>query len=396
MGPMSTPLDELLVLDFTRVIAGPYLTQMLGDFGARVIKIEAPGAGDDMRHYKPADWDAPDAPGFIALNRHKQSVAIDIRHESGQRACRDLAKRADILVENFRPDVMARYGLDYRSLAAENPRLIYCSISGYGHSSPYRLVAGYDPIAQAESGLMYLTGEPEGEPQKAGASIGDTFTSLHAGMGVMAALEARHRTGEGQHVDVSLFDAMLSVQGFTSQIPLMTDREVPRVGNASLVLVPMGVFACADAPIMIVVGNDRQYQKLCRDVFAAPELADDHRFRSIASRLQHRELLQSIVTERLREKPASHWVARMRAAGVPAGEVRAPGAAVRSPEAVGRQMVTTVDYDGASVPTVGSPIRLSATPVVTSGTVPRLGEHTESVLREVLGYDEATIAELAK
>ena len=191
------PLDGFVVLDFTRVIAGPFLTQTLGDLGATVIKIEDPRAGDDLRSYRPPGWEG-DAPGFIGLNRNKKSVALDLSTDAGHEVCVALCRKADVLVENFRPDVMTRHGLGYEALAAVNPRLVYCSISGFGHSSPFKMVAGYDPIAQAETGMMYLTGPPEVEPQKAGASIGDTFTSLNAGMGVMAALMARAVAPEGR------------------------------------------------------------------------------------------------------------------------------------------------------------------------------------------------------
>ena len=261
-SPSAPPLDGLLVLDFTRVIAGPYLTQMLGDLGAEIVKIEDPRGGDDFRHYRPAGWQG-DAPYFLGLNRNKKSVLVDLASEAGRRACRELAAKADILVENFRPDVMAKYGLAYDDLKELNPRLVYCSISGYGHSSPFRLVAGYDPIAQAETGLMYLTGPEEIEPQKAGGSVADTFTSLHAGMGLMAALEARHRTGRGQHVDVSLFDSMFAATGYAAMYPLMLGEDMPRLGNGSLVLTPLGTYDCADGQIMIVVGNDRQYARFC-------------------------------------------------------------------------------------------------------------------------------------
>jgi len=396
MTESSAPaLDGLLVLDFTRVIAGPYLTQMLGDLGAEVIKIETPGVGDDMRHYRPEGWDG-DSPGFIALNRNKKSVTLDITTAEGRQACRDLAARADILVENFRPDVMRRYGLDYPSLSELNTRLVYCSISGYGHSSAFRMVAGYDPIAQAETGLMYMTGPAEVEPQKAGSSVADTFTSLHAGMGVMAALEARHRTGRGQHVDVSLFDSMLGVQSFVCQIPLLTGEDPPRVGNKSFILVPLGVYECSDGPIMIVVGNDRQFAKLCRDVIGRPDLVADPRYATIKDRQQHRASLEAVLAEVLATGTRAVWVDRMRAAGVPAGSVRRPSEAVRSPEARSREMVREVRHGDATVPVVGSPLRLSATPVVKPGPVPGLGEHTEAVLRDLLGYDEARIARLVK
>lgn len=385
----APPLDGLLVLDFTRVIAGPYLTQMLGDLGAEIVKIEDPRGGDDFRHYRPAGWQG-DAPFFIGLNRNKKSVQVDLASEAGREACRQLAAKADILVENFRPDVMAKYGLAYDDLKTLNPRLIYCSISGYGHSSPFRLVAGYDPIAQAETGLMYLTGPAEVEPQKAGGSVADTFASLHAGMGLMAALEARHRTGEGQHVDVSLFDSMLSATGYAAMYPMMVGEDMPRLGNGSVVLTPLGTYDCADGQIMLVVGNDRQYQRFC-EALERPDLATDPRYATIADRLANRPTLEPEVIAVLKTRPREEWVERLRAAGVPAGAVRTPKEAITSPEARGRDMLQLAEYNGGRQDVIWSPLRLSATPPRKPGRVPLHGQDTDAVLAELLGYTDAQI-----
>ncbi len=384
MSHPIAPLDDLLVLDFTRVIAGPYLTQMLGDFGAEIIKIEDPRGGDDFRHYNPPGRKG-DAPFFLGLNRNKKSVTIDLANAAGQQAIRALAAKADVVVENFRPGVMAKYGLDYQSLRKLNPRLIYCSISGYGHSSPFRLVAGYDPIAQAETGLMHLTGPAEIEPQKAGGSVADTFTSLHAGMALMAALQARHRTGEGQHVDVALFDSMLAAGGYAAMYPLMLGQDMPRYGNGSAVLVPMGTYDCADGQIMVVVGNDRQYARFC-EALDRPDLATDPRYGSLSDRLANRDALEAEVVAALRARPRQEWVELLRAAGVPAGAVRTPLEAVASPEALGREMIQPATHDGKTQNVVWSPFRLSDTPVRKPGRVPVLGEDTDSVLQGLLGY----------
>ncbi|MCB1744288.1 MAG: CoA transferase [Gammaproteobacteria bacterium] len=387
------PLHGLLVLDFTRVIAGPFLTQMLGDMGARVIKVEAPGGGDDFRHYKPDGWSG-DAPGFMALNRNKESVVLDIRTAPGQAACRELAARADVLIENFRPDVMRRHGLDHARLAEINPRLVYCSISGYGHGGRYEQVAGYDPIAQAETGMMYLTGDAAMPPQKAGASVADSYTSLHAGMAVMAALMARHRTGLGQHVDVALFDSMFSVQGYMAQLAMMTGEDPPRAGNRSILLVPMGDYECADGTIMLVVGNDRQYRKFCLDVIERPDLVDAERYGTLALRLRNRQQLEAEIASVLRGRPRAYWVERLRAAGVPGGSVRTPREAVVSEEVRDRGLIWDSRYGGEAIQVVGSPMRLSANPLRKPGPVPLLGEHTEAVLRELLDYDDEQIARL--
>lgn len=388
-------LAGLLVLDFTRVVAGPYLTQMLGDLGAEIIKIEAPGAGDDARHFRPQGW-TRDAPGFVGLNRHKKSVEIDIKSGPGQQLCRELAAKADVLVENFRPDVMARFGLDYETLSQVNPQLIYVSVSGYGHTGPNRLVAGYDPIAQAESGLMYLTGDPAGEPQKAGGSVGDTITGLHAGMGLLAALHARERTGQGQFVDVSLFDSLVSVLGYLTAIGNMTGDPVPRMGNRSFLMVPLGVYRCADGLISLVVGNDRQFKRFCVEALQRPDLFEDARFATIASRLENRDVLESTLEEILTDRGQDEWVERMRAAGVPAGAVRDPVSAWRSPEAVARNMSREVEFDGESVEVVNTPFHLSGTPLREGGQVPLLGQHTVEVMRTVLGRDEREIQRLAE
>ena len=388
-NPSAPPLDGLLVLDFTRVIAGPYLTQMLGDLGADIIKVEDPRGGDDFRHYRPPGWQG-DAPFFVGLNRNKKSVLIDLGTEAGREACRQLAAKADILVENFRPDVMAKYGLDYETLKPLNPRLIYCSISGYGHSSPFRLVAGYDPIAQAETGLMYLTGPAEIEPQKAGGSVADTFTSLHAGMGLMAALEARHRTGEGQHVDVSLFDSMLASTGYAAMYPLMVGEDMPRAGNGSVVLTPLGTYDCADGQIMIVVGNDRQYARFC-EALERPDLASDPRYATISDRLANRDTLEVEVVAVLKTRPREEWVDRLRTAGVPGGAVRTPKEAVASPESTGRDMLQPAEYDGGMQDVIWSPLRLSATPPRKPGRVPLHGQDTDAVLADLLGYSAEQI-----
>jgi crotonobetainyl-CoA:carnitine CoA-transferase CaiB-like acyl-CoA transferase len=392
MSTPIAPLDDLLVLDFTRVIAGPYLTQMLGDMGAEIIKIEDPRGGDDFRHYNPKGRKG-DSPFFLGLNRNKKSVTIDMASEAGRDALRALAAKADVLVENFRPGVMAKYGLDYDSLRAANPRLIYCSISGYGHSSPFRLVAGYDPIAQAETGLMHLTGPEDVEPQKAGGSVADTFTSLHAGMALMGALQARHRTGEGQHVDVSLFDSMLAAGGYAAMIPLMLGENMPRYGNGSAVLVPMGTYDCADGQIMVVVGNDRQYVRFC-EALDRPDLASDPRYGTLGDRLANRDTLEVEVVNALCTRPREDWVQALRAAGVPAGAVRTPKEAVASPEAAGREMIQPVTHNGKTQDVVWSPFRLSETPVRKPGRVPLLGEDTEAVLADLLGYTPEQIGKI--
>lgn len=385
----APPLDGMLVLDFTRVIAGPYLTQMLGDMGAEIIKVEEPRGGDDFRHYNPPGRTG-DAPFFLGLNRNKKSVLIDLTAEEGREAVKALAAKADILVENFRPDVMAKYGLAYDDLKEANPSLIYCSISGYGHTSPFKLVAGYDPIAQAETGMMYLTGPDDVEPQKAGASAADTFTSLHAGMALMGAIVARQRTGEGQHVDVSLYDSMLASTGYAAMFPLLLEQDMPRAGNSSVVLVPMGSYDCADGQIFIVVGNDRQWERFC-EALERPDLFNDPKHGSIKGRLANRETLEAEIIAELKKRPREEWVQRLRNAGVPAGAVRTPMEAMSAPETLGREMLQPVEHDGQTRQVVWSPFRLSGTPVRKPGRVPLHGEDTEAVLSSMLGLSAEQI-----
>ncbi len=388
------PLTGITVLDFTRVVAGPYLTMTLADLGAEVIKVEACGTGDDARLLHPPSLGG-EAPMFFALNRSKKSVAIDIHKPEGQQLCRDLASRADILVENFRADVMTRQGLDYATLAQLNPGLIYCSITGYGHDGPYRLVAGYDPVAQAEGGLMYLNGAPESEPVKAAAAIMDTFTGLHASMAILAALKARQHTGQGQFVDLALYDTTLAVTGFMHQMAVALSDNPPRTGNGALTMSPAGSFACADGPLMLVCGNDRQYRKLCMEVLEQPALLADDRFTTNRDRCANREALTSELTALFQQQPRDYWVERLRKAGVPGGSVRTPLEVLAAPETSERDMVQHVTHPSAgTVPMVGSPLRLSATPVAAPVPPPLLGQHTTEVLHDRLGLSEADIQAL--
>lgn len=388
------PLEGITVLDFTRVVAGPYLTMMLADLGAEVIKIEACGTGDDSRLLQPPSIGG-ESSVFFALNRTKKSVAIDIRTPQGQEICRQLTQDADILVENFRADVMERQGLSYETLSQLNPRLIYCAITGYGHDGPYRLVAGYDPVAQAEGGLMYLNGAPEHEPVKVTASVMDTFTGVHAGMAVLAALHARNQTGQGQFIDLALYDTTLAITGFMHQMAVALGDNPPRTGNGALTMAPSGSFPCADGPLMLVCGNDRQYRKLCLEVLDQPDLLEDPRFLTNRDRAQHRAELNAQLNALFQQKPRDYWIERLRAAGVPGGSVRTPLEVLQAPETRAREMVHHITHPNAgSVKTIGSPLRLSANPVVPPTPPPLLGQHTRDVLRDKLGLSAETIASL--
>ncbi|MET4699396.1 crotonobetainyl-CoA:carnitine CoA-transferase CaiB-like acyl-CoA transferase [Constrictibacter sp. MBR-5] len=387
------PLTGIRVLDFTRVLAGPYLTMMLADLGAEVIKVENPDGGDDSRAWNPPGLGSESA-YFLAINRHKKSVTVDLGTEAGRDLCRELAAKCDILVQNFRVDVMERHGLDYAALSGANPRLIYCSISGYGHDTPYRMNVGYDQIAQGEGGLMYLTGQPEADPVRTGASLADTLTGLHAGMAVLAALRAREVTGRGQHVDMALLDTVVAVSGFLSQGALLTGENPPRSGNSSFLVIPTGVYPCADGLLNLLVGNDRQFRRLCTDVLERPDMAEDARFRTNKDRRAHKAELDEVLKDLFSRRPRDHWIERCRASGVPAGSVRTLTEALAAPEPAARDMIQEVEHPAGSFRTVASPMKLSGTPVRRAGPAPLLGEHTDEVLREVLGCDDARIAAL--
>ncbi|MGY9057136.1 MAG: CaiB/BaiF CoA transferase family protein [Alphaproteobacteria bacterium] len=391
---MSHPLSGIRVLDFTRVLAGPYITMVLADLGAEVIKIENPNGGDDTRQYRP-----PEAGGesfyFLSVNRHKKSVGVDITTEEGRALLKDLASKSDILVQNFRPDVMERHGLHYDALKQINPRLIYASISGYGDDSPYRMVSGYDQIAQGEGGIMWMTGHTDTPPVRAAGSIADTFTGLHTGMAIMAALHARERTGEGQYIDLALLDSVIAVTSFQAQAALLTGENMGRPGNGSQLVVPTGMFQCSDGEINILIGNDRQFRRFAIDVLERPELAEDARFTTIADRRDNQPVLLEIITSVLKTKPRDYWIETCRASGVPGGSVRSPVEAVAAPEPRARGLIQTVEHPTAGTfETVGSPIKMSGTPVRQAGPAPLLCEHTDEVLADVLGYDAAKIAAL--
>ena len=390
----NPPLAGLRVLDFTRVLAGPYLTMVLADLGAEVIKIENPDGGDDTRSYQPPGQGGESA-YFLAINRNKKSLALNMAGDEGRAICRELAAQSDILVQNFRPDVMERHGLHYEALAAINPRLIYCSISGYGHDSPYRMNVGYDQIAQGEGGLMYLTGSPDGEPVRTGASLADTLTGLHAGMAILAAVHARESTGRGQHIDMALLDTVVAATSFLAQGALLTGQNPPRTGNGSFLVIPTGVYPCADGLLNLIVGNDRQFRRLCAEVLERPELAEDPRFRTNADRRGHIAALNAALEASFRTQTRDFWIARCRRAGVPAGSVRSLTEALAAPEPRARGMIRPVEHPAAGrYETVASPLHLSGTPVRAPGPAPTLGQHTDEVLRGVLGYDDARLDKL--
>ncbi|MFI7700322.1 CaiB/BaiF CoA transferase family protein [Nonomuraea sp. NPDC049480] len=373
---MTGALSGLLVADFSRVLAGPYATMLLADLGAEVVKVERPGAGDDTRAWGPPYGPGGEATYFLGVNRNKRSIALDLR--AGAEAARGLAARADVLVENFRPGTMDRLGLGYDALRELNPGLVYCSITGFG-SGPGAALPGYDLIAQAVGGLMSVTGEPDGPGTKAGVALVDVITGLHAGLGILAALRHRDRTGEGQHVEVSLLSSLLSA--LTNHASAYAAAGVvPRaMGNRHPSIVPYEVFETADRPLVIAAGNDRLFQALC-GVLDRQDLAKDARYATNAGRVAARAELVAELNAALRERPADEWFELLTAAGVPCGPINDLAAAFALAEDLGLE--PAVELGG--VGQVANPIRLSATPPAYRLPPPGLGQD-EDWVREILG-----------
>jgi crotonobetainyl-CoA:carnitine CoA-transferase CaiB-like acyl-CoA transferase len=392
-------LSGLLVLDLSRVLAGPYATQLLADLGARVVKVEAP-RGDDTRGWGPPF--AGDQSGyFLSVNRGKESVAVDLKHPDGAALVRRLAARADVLVENFKVGDLARYGLDPTSLADVNPGLIYASITGYGSRGPRAHEPGYDAALQAITGLMAMTGEPDGGPVKLGVAWVDVLTGLHAAVAILAALHERARTGRGRHLELSLFEVGLASMVNQAQGALLTGEAPRRLGSAHPSIVPYQAFATADAPIMLAVGNDDQFARAAQ-VVGAPEWAEDPRFARNVDRVEHRDVLVPRLQERLLGAPRDVWLERFRAAKVSATPVHDLPGALRDPQAVALGTVGRYLHPSAGeVPYVRSPLRHAA-PLVPDGRAdapedrgrmapPRRGEDTVAVLSDLLGMSEREV-----
>jgi len=379
------PLTGIRILDLSRIIAGPLCTQQLADMGAEVIKIENPAGGDDTRRMAEPGVDGL-SHFFLAFNRNKRSVALDIRKPEALEVLHALLARSDVLVQNFRPGVMNRFGLDYDSLAARHPHLVYLSISAYGLDGPMSDRPGFDPVLQAEFGMMSMNGEPEGAPLRHPLSIIDTFTALHAVGAVTAALYARRDTGRGQHIDLTLMDAAIAALGNAGLYYLCSGEQPPRTGNSHMTSTPTTLVETADGPLYMALGTDRMFGRLCRDVLERPELAEDPRFQSAAKRLENRPELFAILHEIFSARPRAYWLERMR--HLPAGPVRSLGEALESEEAAHRDLVTEVPNPGGGrIRVLGSPLKFSDTPVRAPARPPRLGEHTEAVLRELADLD---------
>jgi crotonobetainyl-CoA:carnitine CoA-transferase CaiB-like acyl-CoA transferase len=392
---LPAALEGLLVVDFTRVVAGPACTQSLADFGAEVIKIENPDGGDDTRSYEHADL-AGESAAFISLNRNKRGIALDLTKPEARDVARELIARADVVVENFSSGVMDRFGLDYASVAPTNPRLVYCSISAYGRRGPFAFRPGFDPITQAESGFMSLNGFPDGPPLRTGPPAIDMVTGMSACNAILLALFARDRLGRGQHVEVALFDVALAMTGFYGMAYLMTGVNPSRQGNSPNGSPSVGLYDAADAPFYIACANDRLYRRLVVEVLGRPDLASGE-FADRRSRTANREKLRAILTEIFAKDLRENWIAKMKSANIPVGYLRTVEEAFNSPEVRDRHRLSQISHPIAgSVPNIEPPLNLGLTPVADPVAAPLLGEHTREVLRKTLGYDDARIAALAE
>ncbi|MEZ5956086.1 MAG: CaiB/BaiF CoA-transferase family protein [Hyphomonadaceae bacterium] len=388
-------LAGVRVLDLSRVLAGPWATQILGDFGADVIKVEKPGAGDDTRSWGPPfiENGEGDAAYFLAANRNKRSVAIDFAKPQGAALIRKLAPHCQILVENFRPNGLKKYGLDYASIAAINPAIVYCSITGFGQTGPYAKRPGYDYIIQGMGGLMSLTGEPTGEPMKSAVAVADLFTGMYAVTSILAALRHAERTGEGQQLDVSLMDCQIAMLANLGSSYLVSGEHPTRLGNQHAAIAPYQVLATKDGHIILAIGNDGQFHHFC--LTADSPLADDPRFSTNEARVTHREALTEALALIMRTRTTSDWVTALEAADVPCGPINTLEQVYADPQVVARGAIETATRpNGVSMKLAANPVRMSATPPITRAAPPVLGADTNAVLREVLKLDEPELSEL--
>jgi crotonobetainyl-CoA:carnitine CoA-transferase CaiB-like acyl-CoA transferase len=398
MSDSKSALSGIRVLDLSRVLAGPWATQILGDLGADVIKIEKPGAGDDTRAWGPPFVQKPDgsdgdAAYYLAANRNKRSVTIDFAKPEGAALVQRLAPHCHILVENFKTGGLKKYGLDYESLRARKPRLVYCSITGFGQSGPYARRPGYDYMIQAMGGLMSLTGEPAGEPMKSAVAVADLFTGMYATTAILAALRHAESTGEGQHIDVSLLDCQIAMLANLGMNYLASNEPPARLGNAHASISPYQVFPTADGHVVLAVGNDEQFRHFC--VAANLTLADDPRFAHNAARVTHRTELAAIVSAAMIKRPTSYWIDALEKASVPCGPINTLPQVFADPHVLARNVVETMTRtDGEQVRLTANPIRMNATPTQPRRAPPILGEDTETTLRELLGTGDSDLAAL--
>jgi len=401
---MSAALKNIRVLDLSRILAGPWSTQVLADLGAEVIKVERPGRGDDTRAWGPpflkdeAGNDSADSAYYQCANRAKKSVTIDIARPEGQALIREIAAHADVLVENFKVGDLARYGLGYEDIHAINPRIVYCSITGFGQTGPYRDRAGYDFMIQGMGGLMSVTGErderPGGGPQKVGVAIADLMTGMYSTVGILTALWERNASGVGQHIDMALLDTQVAWLANQNLNYLFSGEPPRRMGNSHPNLTPYDAFPTRDGDIILAIGNEGQYAKFC-NVAGLSALVEDVRFRDNPSRVAHRDELKALIAPAMLARTTEEWIRILEPLGVPCGPINRLDQVFADPQVVHRRMQVDVPHSVAgSLPLVANPIKFSRTPIVYDTPPPMLGEHTDEVLRDVLGKTPQQIDDL--
>ncbi|MEY2818432.1 MAG: hypothetical protein RL275_1895 [Chloroflexota bacterium] len=387
------PLQNIRVLDLSRVLAGPYCTMVLGDLGAEVIKVEPP-EGDETR-----GWGPPFAEGesayYLCVNRNKRSMVVNLKTDEGREILRELAMQSDVLVENFRPGTLKKFGLDFETLHELNPRLIYCSISGFGQTGPLRDMPGYDFMIQAMGGIMSVTGEPDGEPMKVGVAVADLFAGQNAVISILAALQARTFTGEGQYIDIALFDSELGWLANVASNFLISGKNPKRYGNAHANIVPYQSFQASDGWFVVAVGNDKQFEAFCK-VIGKPELSADKRFSTNSARVQNRELLIPLLKPIFMQKTVSEWLALI-GDQFPCGPINNFDQVFSMPHVKEREMLVQMEHPTiGALPLVGSPLKMGGTPVSYRLPPPLMGQHTKDILRESLGYSDEKVMALAK
>ena len=402
---MPRPLSHIRVLDLSRILAGPWASQNLADLGAEVIKIERPGAGDDTRGWGPP-WlkdaegkDSSESSYFLSCNRGKKSMTLDISKPEGQAIVRELAMKCDVLIENYKVGTLARYGLAYAQLREINPRLIYCSVTGFGQTGPYRERPGYDFMIQGMGGLMSITGErddlPGGGPMKVGIAIADILTGMYASLAISAAITHVERGGGGQYIDLALLDSLIAFNANQISGYLVAGKIPKRYGNAHPNVVPYQVFPCKGGYIIVAVGNDSQFASLCK-VAGRPELAEDERFRMMSGRIVNRDALIPLIAEMMQQRDMHDWIAVLEAANVPCGPINNMQQVFEDPQVQHRGLKVEIpNPGGVPCPTVASPMRFSETPVEYNVPPPRLGQHTQEILQELLGKDSAAVDALS-
>ncbi|KZM42449.1 CoA-transferase [Marinomonas sp. SBI22] len=397
---MKTPLENIRVLDLSRVLAGPWASQMLADMGAHVIKVERPKKGDDTRFWGPpfikeASADQPpQAAYFHCANRNKESIAIDIRTQQGQAVIKSLIACSDVLIENYKVGGLAKYGLDYETVHKLNPRLVYCSITGFGQSGPSAHKAGYDAMIQGEGGLMSLTGEPDGEPMKVGVALVDVMTGLYASNGILAALMARHTTQLGQHLDIALLDVQMATLANQGMNYLASGENPKRQGNGHPNIVPYQTFATQDGNVILAIGNDEQFAKFCTQAKLG-SLLDNDRFKTNEQRVIHRDKLIPIIASRLAEETMSFWIESLEQVAVPCGAVNTLDKVFNHPQLKHRKMVRELpDKKGVKFASIVSPINLSSTPLCYKSAPPDLGQDSQKILQQTLGLEQDEIQAL--